>query len=91
MYDLQVGAVAPQSLDSLMQSIHDCLSSSDWATRKAAADTLTALALHSSNLVTDGASSTLTVLEACRFDKVFFFILRLEHDLIGFICYGISL
>lgn len=69
-HNLQVGAIAPQSLDPLMQSIHGCLSSSDWATRKAAAETLNALALHSSNLVTDGASSTLTVLEACRFDKV---------------------
>ncbi|KAL3503473.1 hypothetical protein ACH5RR_037922 [Cinchona calisaya] len=66
----QVGAVAPQSLESLVQSIHDCLSSSDWATRKAAADTLTVLALHSSSLVTEGANSTLTVLEACRFDKI---------------------
>jgi hypothetical protein len=72
MYNLQVGAIAPQSLDTLMQSIHDCLSSSDWATRKAAADTLSALALHSSNLITEGASSTLTLLESCRFDKVLF-------------------
>ncbi|XP_059662507.1 microtubule-associated protein TORTIFOLIA1-like [Cornus florida] len=66
----QVGAIAPQSLDSLLQSIQDCLGSSDWATRKAAADTLGALALHSSSLITDSAASTLTVLEACRFDKI---------------------
>ncbi|KAA8526961.1 hypothetical protein F0562_008810 [Nyssa sinensis] len=66
----QVGAIAPQSLEQLLQSIHECLGSTDWATRKAAADTLSALALHSSNLITDGAASTLTVLEACRFDKI---------------------
>ncbi|KAK1581894.1 hypothetical protein Q3G72_010031 [Acer saccharum] len=66
----QVGAIAPQSLESLMQTILECLGSTDWATRKAAADVLTALALHSRNLVSDGAASTLTVLEACRFDKI---------------------
>ncbi|PON51540.1 Coatomer beta subunit [Parasponia andersonii] len=66
----QVKAIAPQSLENLLSSIHECLGSLDWATRKAAADALIALALHSSNLVTDGAASTLTVLEACRFDKI---------------------
>ncbi|KAL6202334.1 hypothetical protein ACLB2K_026042 [Fragaria x ananassa] len=66
----QVGAVAPQSLDNLLPSIHDCLGSPDWATRKAAADVLISLALHSSNLVTDRAAPTVTVLESCRFDKV---------------------
>lgn len=67
---LQVGAIAPQSLEPLLQSIHECLSSTDWATRKAAAETLSALALHSSNMITEVAASTLTVLEGCRFDKV---------------------
>ncbi|KAK9269496.1 hypothetical protein L1049_001271 [Liquidambar formosana] len=66
----QVGALAPQSLEPLLQSIHECLGSTDWATRKAAADTLSTLALHSSNLIKDGAATTLTVLEACRFDKI---------------------
>ncbi|GMH24338.1 hypothetical protein Nepgr_026181 [Nepenthes gracilis] len=66
----QIGAIAPQSLEPLLQSIHECLASTDWATRKAAADTLTALALHSSELIKDGATSTLTALEACRFDKI---------------------
>ncbi|GLT37799.1 hypothetical protein SLA2020_334900 [Shorea laevis] len=66
----QVGAIAPQSLESLLQSIHECLGSSDWATRKTAADALSALALHSSNLIADGAASTLAVLEGCRFDKI---------------------
>lgn len=67
---LQVGAIAPQSLENLLQSIHECLGSTDWATRKAAADSLTALALHSSVLISDKAASTLTVLESYRFDKV---------------------
>nr|GMC47478.1 microtubule-associated protein TORTIFOLIA1-like [Ipomoea batatas] len=66
----QVGAIAPQNFESLMRSIHECIGSSEWATRKAAADTLSVLALHSSNLVTDGAASILTVLEASRFDKI---------------------
>ncbi|KAF2318470.1 hypothetical protein GH714_008024 [Hevea brasiliensis] len=68
---LQVGAIAPQGLEPLLQSIYDCLGSADWATRKAAADALRAVALHSSSLITDGAAnSTLTVLEASRFDKI---------------------
>ncbi|OVA10560.1 hypothetical protein BVC80_8987g35 [Macleaya cordata] len=66
----QVGAIAPQSSPTLLQTIHECLESSDWATRKAAADTLGALASHSSHLIAENTSSTLTVLEACRFDKV---------------------
>ncbi|KAL0722293.1 hypothetical protein Bca4012_036892 [Brassica carinata] len=68
---VQVGAIAPQSLESLLESIHDCsLGSTDWVTRKAASETLTALATHSSNLLKDRTDSTLTVLETCRFDKV---------------------
>ncbi|KAE8713676.1 Microtubule-associated protein TORTIFOLIA1 [Hibiscus syriacus] len=66
----QVGAVAPQSMEALLQSIHECLGSTDWATRKAAADTLSALALHSSNLIADRASLMITVLEGCRFDRM---------------------
>ncbi|XP_019425394.1 PREDICTED: microtubule-associated protein TORTIFOLIA1-like [Lupinus angustifolius] len=66
----QVGAIAPQSLEHLLPSIHDCLTSTDWATRKAAAEALSSLALHSSSLITDRTASTLTVLESCRFDKI---------------------
>ncbi|XP_071725813.1 microtubule-associated protein TORTIFOLIA1-like [Rutidosis leptorrhynchoides] len=66
----QVGAISPQGLEPLLQSIHDCLTNSDWATRKAAADTLNALALHSSNLITGKTGPTITALEACRFDKI---------------------
>ncbi|XP_056859264.1 microtubule-associated protein TORTIFOLIA1-like [Raphanus sativus] len=66
----QVGAIAPQSLESLLESIHDCLGSTDWVTRKAAAETLTALASHSSSLLKDRTDSTLAALETCRFDKI---------------------
>lgn len=69
---LQVGAISPQYLDPLLQSIHDCLRNADWTIRKAAADTLSALALHSSNLIIEKPTSTITILEACRFDKVCF-------------------
>ncbi|KAK6269731.1 hypothetical protein POUND7_006836 [Theobroma cacao] len=66
----QVGAIAPPSLEALLQSIHECLGSTDWVTRKAAADALTALALHSNNLIADRAASTITALEGCRFDRM---------------------
>lgn len=73
---MQVGAITPQSLEHLLPCIHECLNNADWATRKAAAEALSSLALHSSSLVTDGGESTLAVLEACRFDKV---VLRFPH------------
>lgn len=73
----QVGAISPQFWEPLLQSIHDCLSSVDWSTRKAAADTLNALALHSSNLIREKLTSTITILEACRFDKVGFDVIIL--------------
>ena len=66
---LQVGAITPQNLESLLQSIQGCLNSSDWATRKAAAETLSVLSSNK-NVVAEGAASTLNALEACRFDKV---------------------
>ncbi|KAG2328462.1 hypothetical protein Bca4012_037459 [Brassica carinata] len=66
----QVGAIAPQSVESLLHSIHECLRCTDWVTRKAASDVLIALAVHSTSLVADKTDSTLTALEACRFDKI---------------------
>ncbi|KAF8409532.1 hypothetical protein HHK36_005609 [Tetracentron sinense] len=66
----QVGAIAPQSVQQLLQSISECLESPDWATRKAAADTLSSLASHSRHLIADRAANTIVTLEACRFDKV---------------------
>ncbi|XP_076888082.1 microtubule-associated protein TORTIFOLIA1-like isoform X2 [Bidens hawaiensis] len=66
----QVGAISPQGLEPLLQSIHECLTNSDWAARKAAADALTALALHSTNLITGKTGPTIAALEDCRFDKI---------------------
>lgn len=66
----QVGAIHLQSMQQLLQIVRDCLESSEWATRKAAADTLCVLASHSSHLLGDGAAATITALDACRFDKV---------------------
>lgn len=67
----QVGAIPSQSLEPLLQSIHDCLGNPDWATRKAAAETLICLASYSSHLIMEtAASTTVTVLETCRFDKI---------------------
>ncbi|MQM15936.1 hypothetical protein Taro_048887 [Colocasia esculenta] len=66
----QVGAITPQSMPSLLQSIRECLENSDWATRKSAADTLCVLASHSSHLIGDNSASIVTALDSCRFDKV---------------------
>lgn len=74
-----MGAINPPSLESLLQGIHECLGSTDWATRKAAAEALSALAMHSGNLVEDAAASTVTVLEGYRFDKVSFSSSLLKH------------
>nr|CAB3454463.1 unnamed protein product [Digitaria exilis] len=66
----QVGAISSQNMQQTLQSIRDCLENSDWATRKAAADTLCVLATHSGHLIGDGTAPTIAALEACRFDKV---------------------
>ncbi|CAA0813952.1 Microtubule-associated protein TORTIFOLIA1 [Striga hermonthica] len=66
----QVGAISQHSLEPLLQSIHGCLSSADWATRKAAADTLIVISSNSGNITAEVAVSTLNALEASRFDKV---------------------
>ncbi|KAM7279015.1 hypothetical protein ACFE04_006149 [Oxalis oulophora] len=57
----QAGAITPQSLEALLQILHDCLGSTDWATRKASADALSALATHSRYLIGDNTASTLTI------------------------------
>ncbi|KAI7727245.1 hypothetical protein M8C21_033373 [Ambrosia artemisiifolia] len=67
---MNVGAISPQGLEPLLQSIHDCLTNSDWAARKAAADALISLALHSTNLITGKTGPTISALEDCRFDKI---------------------
>ena len=62
---LQAGAISLQGLKPLLQSLHNCLNNTDWATRKAAADALSALALHSSNLITGKYGPPIAVLEVC--------------------------
>ncbi|KAK8946772.1 Microtubule-associated protein TORTIFOLIA1 [Platanthera zijinensis] len=57
-------------MPTVLQNVRECLDNTDWATRKAAADTLSILASQSSHLITEGASQTISSLEACRFDKV---------------------
>lgn len=66
----QVGALSQQYLAILMPCIHESLESTDWATRKAAADTLSRMGTHASHVLTNSKSSTIAALEACRFDKV---------------------
>ncbi|XP_020589545.1 TORTIFOLIA1-like protein 1 [Phalaenopsis equestris] len=65
----QIGAVSSQSMPTVLQSARECLENTDWATRKAAADTLRVLA-QASHIIADWASQTIASLEACRFDKV---------------------
>ncbi|XP_042441960.1 TORTIFOLIA1-like protein 1 isoform X2 [Zingiber officinale] len=66
----QVGAINPESIQQILQIICECLEINDWATRKAAADTLCVLASYPSHFLGDGAATTIAALEACRFDKV---------------------
>ncbi|KAH7675630.1 Armadillo-like helical-containing protein [Dioscorea alata] len=66
----QIGTVTPQNIQPILQSIRDCLENSDWATRKAAADTLCVLASQPNHLIADGTAATIAALEASRFDKV---------------------
>ncbi|RRT51683.1 hypothetical protein B296_00015697 [Ensete ventricosum] len=79
----QVGAIHLQSMLQLLQIVRECLESSEWATRKAAADTLCVLASHSSHLLGDGAAATITALDACRFDKVYFLLMHRSQNIYG--------
>eukprot|EP01018_Ginkgo_biloba_P017671 Gb_29753 [translate_table: standard] len=65
----QVGAISQQYLSVLIPCIHESLDSSDWTTRKAAADTLSQMATHLNHALMSCKSSTVLILEACRFDK----------------------
>ena len=44
IYMLHAGAISLQGLKARLQSLHNCLNNTDWATRKAAADALSTLA-----------------------------------------------
>ena len=54
----------------VMPCVHEALESSDWATRKAAAETLTRVGNNLGPALLSFRSATLQVLESCRFDKV---------------------
>lgn len=66
----QVGAVNQQMLVSFLPCVQEALESNDWATRKAAAETLTRMASSLGPALESFKPATLLVLESCRFDKV---------------------
>eukprot|EP01018_Ginkgo_biloba_P026768 Gb_39526 [translate_table: standard] len=64
------GASTQQTLSVLVPCMLGTLQSSDWTTRKAAAEAFARMALGLGPLLTSFKSSCLTALESCRFDKV---------------------
>jgi hypothetical protein len=66
--------------------MHEALESSDWATRKAAAETLTRVGNNLGPALSSFRSETLQVLESCRFDKVGAFGLIWILYVLYFIC-----
>lgn len=58
------------ALSSLVPCVVEFLSSADWSARKAAAETLTKLAVVERNVLSEFKSGCLNVFEARRFDKV---------------------
>lgn len=53
-----------------MPCVHEALENSDWATRKAAAETLGRICNNPGHDLASFRSVTLSSLESCRFDKV---------------------
>eukprot|EP00250_Pteridium_aquilinum_P010068 c19132_g1_i1 orf=417-3251(-) len=66
----QVGALNQQQLPLVMPCVHEAMESVDWATRKAAAETLSRIGTNLGPALSSFKSSTLQVLESSRFDKV---------------------
>lgn len=66
----QVGALNQQQLALVMPCVHEALESTDWATRKAAAETLSRVGANLGPTLLSFRSTTLQVLESSRFDKV---------------------
>lgn len=66
----QVGALNQQQLALVMPCVYEALESVDWATRKAAAETLSRVGTNLGPALSSFKTSTLQVLEASRFDKV---------------------
>uniref|UniRef100_A0A804NJ40 TORTIFOLIA1/SINE1-2 N-terminal domain-containing protein n=1 Tax=Zea mays TaxID=4577 RepID=A0A804NJ40_MAIZE len=69
-----IGACATMGADvevtASISCLRDAIASDDWATRKAAAEALAALALEHTDLLTTYKSSCVTFFKARRFDKV---------------------
>eukprot|EP00249_Psilotum_nudum_P014118 c24677_g1_i1 orf=128-3100(+) len=66
----QVGAIGQQHLATLVPCMHEAMESNDWATRKAAAESLALIASNLGPALGSFKVSTLLVLESYRFDKV---------------------
>ncbi len=65
------GVVDDALLATLVSSVEDELEATEWATRKAAADTLACLATALGPALSHSKTSSTAALVACRFDKVF--------------------
>ncbi|KAI5074198.1 hypothetical protein GOP47_0010159, partial [Adiantum capillus-veneris] len=66
----QVGALNQQQLALVMPCVYEALESNDWATRKAAAETLGRVGTNLGPALSSFKITTLQVLESSRFDKV---------------------
>ncbi|MCO5564593.1 hypothetical protein L7F22_018258 [Adiantum nelumboides] len=66
----QVGALNQQQLALVMPCVYEALESNDWATRKAAAETLGRVGTNLGPALSSFKTTTLQVLETTRFDKV---------------------
>ncbi|KAI5079644.1 hypothetical protein GOP47_0005710 [Adiantum capillus-veneris] len=66
----EIGALEQGQLKMVMPCIHEALKSSDWATRKAAAEALGRISINSWNMLVSFRQLTLDNLESIRFDKV---------------------
>eukprot|EP00250_Pteridium_aquilinum_P002056 c12265_g1_i1 orf=1180-4047(-) len=66
----QVGALGQAQLTMVMPCVHEALENSDWATRKAAAETLGHISTNPGYSLASFRELTLSNLESCRFDKV---------------------
>eukprot|EP00250_Pteridium_aquilinum_P006727 c16584_g2_i1 orf=216-3068(+) len=64
------GTTSYQCLAMVMACVQECLKSNDWATRKAAAETLVCMASSVGTSLGTFKNPVLEALEACRFDKV---------------------
>lgn len=66
------GAVTSSQLPVLMSTVQDEFESSEWAVRKAAADTLACMATALGPALAPYKASATSALDSCRFDKVQF-------------------